>query len=97
VPFPLETSNDPRRRASGGGKAQRQKSITSINASKDERWLRGFRARMVPHGEHEIVAAIAERLVELGRAPRGTQLWGGLDRLTPYGGAYRTVHPPPKS
>jgi hypothetical protein len=41
------------------------KAIASINASKDEVWLRGFRARMIAVGESEIVAAIDNRLAEL--------------------------------
>src|SRR5579863_1995098 len=37
----------------------------SINESTDEKWLRGFRTRMAPAGEAEIVAAIDSRLAEL--------------------------------
>jgi hypothetical protein len=39
--------------------------IDSIEASKDREWLQGFRARMIPAGESEIVAAIDKRLSEL--------------------------------
>jgi hypothetical protein len=39
--------------------------IASIHTSNNEAWLRGFRDRMVPGGEFEIVAAIDTRLAEL--------------------------------
>ena len=39
--------------------------VASIKASSNEVWLRDFRARMVPAGETEIVAAIDTRLSEL--------------------------------
>jgi len=39
--------------------------VASISASKDKGWLRGFRARMEPRGELQIVAAIDNRLAEL--------------------------------
>ncbi|MGC2415645.1 MAG: hypothetical protein WA459_23475 [Stellaceae bacterium] len=39
--------------------------IASINASNNEAWLRGFRTRMLPAGETEIVDAIDKRLAEL--------------------------------
>lgn len=42
-----------------------EKSISSINGSTDMQWLRGFRDRMKPVGEDEIVGAIDKRLKEL--------------------------------
>src|SRR5690348_3945136 len=42
-----------------------KKSIESIKASKDRRWLLGFRQRMAAKNENQIVTAIDERFAEL--------------------------------
>ncbi len=48
-------------------KLNREYANRSINVSTDKRWLSGFRERIAPMGETEMVGAIDHRLAELAK------------------------------
>jgi hypothetical protein len=56
--------------------------IPSIMRSRDLDWLTGFRARILNAGVPKIVAAIDERLAELGESNLRTAIGSALENLT---------------